>query len=53
MSCAGVDTGSKTLLGGIFEFESPIPQSFASAATGTQPIRAIVKYQRCRRETKF
>src|ERR1700691_1351543 len=47
ISWAGVETASKTLLGGIFEFDSPIPQSFASAAAGLQPITAIVKHQRC------
>src|SRR6266481_3209013 len=41
------------LLGGIFEFESPIPQSSASAATGAQPITAIVKRQRCISAYKF
>ncbi len=47
ISWAGVETASKTLLGGIFEFDSPIPQSFANAATGEQPITAIVRHQRC------
>src|SRR5258708_32312559 len=53
ISWAGVETASKTLLGGIFEFESPIPQSSASAATGAQPITAIVKRQRCISAYKF
>src|SRR5208282_4134597 len=50
ISWAGVETESKTLLGGILEFESPIPQSLASAATGAQPATAmamaIVNHQR-------
>src|SRR5208283_673484 len=40
-------TGLKMLLTGIFEFESPIPQSFAMAATGAHAITAIVNHQRC------
>src|SRR5215469_1836802 len=52
ISWAGVETGLKTLLGGIFEFDAPIPQSLASAATGEQPTRAIVRHQRCRRKDK-
>ena len=41
------------LLGGIFEFDSPIPQSSANAATGAEPITAIVKHQRCISAYKF
>jgi len=41
------------LLGGIFEFDSPIPQSLPSAATGKEPITAIVKHQRCISAYKF
>jgi hypothetical protein len=47
ISWAGVETGLKMLLTGIFEFESPIPQSFAKAATGAHAITAIVNQQRC------
>jgi hypothetical protein len=47
ISWAGVETGLKMLLTGIFEFESPIPQSFANAATGAHAITTIVNHQRC------
>jgi len=53
ISWAGVETGSKTLLTGILEFESPIPQSFANAATGAHAITAIVNQQRCTSAYKF
>jgi len=52
ISWEGVETGLKTLLGGILEFEALIPQALASAATGEQPTKAIVTHQRCRRGDK-
>src|SRR5215472_15642676 len=41
------------LLGGIFAFESPMPQSLANAATGVMPTMTIVKNQRCRHPSKL
>jgi len=53
ISRAGVETGLKILLGGIFALDSPIPQSPAHAAIGAPPTTAIVIQQRFRNADNF